>query len=1318
MRLKLLPTIKNKPLRWLVNTVFAVLFLIVLLLGAVRLLLPYADGQRARLEQELSNTLNATVSIERIDSHWDGLLPYLDLENVRIAPKKSAKLQSAQTLKRLSIGADVLKMIRARSVVPSHMDLDGLTVILAQDAKGRWRVPGLSKSSDDDTNTNINWDGLIRHKQVSVKNAQLKIKPYREKERSWIRSIQAELNTGNGRVQAMLSLQPTGIQKRAQQAVAKVHVDVSGSINDLETWSGLVNVHIPKTDLKKLNQYFDFSNSLYSGHTRLALDIQLEDGKILSSQGELDAALKTPKFKAEWKTPIKVVDKDAQILLEAPAPVILNGQPLQPLAQSRLELDTHNGFSLGWRFAQLDAQKLSRGVSQTLRKSKGFWQTLDGLNIKGKVNDGFLGWSLESGITAYGKMDEVSWQANKSIPAVSGLSAYVNHRGERTIVTMDDAFTYNGGTLFPDKIPVTQAKGELVFDYSGQGWQFNTTDFLLNTAHLDSQHTVSIQGDDNATPEIALSSNIQNGQLSHAMRYVPRTLTPQTLAWFKQAFISGVIPNASVQVKGPVNGLFEKGKKSTFLINARVKDADFSYSKTWPKVNKVSGQFKMNKRRLSVLSESGDVLGLKPDEVSFVIPNLAKSSMELDIKGSKMPMSKIVYFLKHSPINRYIGGAISSFSGAGHADVEFGMTLPLSSQHYKNMHPKFSGIAKLRNAQLNILPINAQLKQLNGRLGFTQESINAKGVTGRLYGSPVKITAQTIDENGPRGQLGIKGRLKLKPIVTQYAKPIERYVNGSSFVTALVDLPLTKQEKPPNIRIQSSLKGAVISLPEPFTLLAEQKRPLNASVIFNKNAQTVNVNLKDTLNSRIRFVGNQSPKGFVNIQTDAANWSRKSGIELNLGQSNLALDAWLPVFGKVYEQMSPSSDAIINQVTGHVQTMSLGRMKVHNLKLSGKKSDGQWRFAVLSNELDGVVSAPKKQSDGGLSAWQLNLDKLILDKAFDQKVGIKEVPINPTQVPKMDVSIKSLKWNKMALQNLSAKIRPFAQGLEISKIKVSNPDMSLQAHALWGAQNQKHISDVQFNAHLKDGGRAFNSLGLKDFFNGGNGSFSGHVKWQDALYSPNYPTLEGKVNAYMENGDLLGINPGVGRLFAIMNIDALPKRLAFNFRDVDSKGLTFNSIAAEGIIQQGILSVYPVAIKTDMGSVDLHGRIDIPRANLDMLAEVNPDVSTVLPVAAGVLGGVPGLVGGFLLSKAVKLFGKNTDTVAQVRYKITGSIKDPKVESTKVKRVKDLTPQELKQRLQEIQAQQNLPFSGDTEKGELILNEDDEKVLLDDDPEP
>ena len=51
------------------------------------------------------------------------------------------------------------------------------------------------------------------------------------------------------------------------------------------------------------------------------------------------------------------------------------------------------------------------------------------------------------------------------------------------------------------------------------------------------------------------------------------------------------------------------------------------------------------------------------------------------------------------------------------------------------------------------------------------------------------------------------------------------------------------------------------------------------------------------------------------------------------------------------------------------------------------------------------------------------------------------------------------------------------------------------------------------------------------------------------------------------DGQFLEIEPGIGKLISLMSLQALPRRITLDFRDVFSKGFQFDRIAAAAQVE-------------------------------------------------------------------------------------------------------------------------------------------------------
>jgi uncharacterized protein YhdP len=84
-----------------------------------------------------------------------------------------------------------------------------------------------------------------------------------------------------------------------------------------------------------------------------------------------------------------------------------------------------------------------------------------------------------------------------------------------------------------------------------------------------------------------------------------------------------------------------------------------------------------------------------------------------------------------------------------------------------------------------------------------------------------------------------------------------------------------------------------------------------------------------------------------------------------------------------------------------------------------------------------------------------------------------------------------------------------------------------------------------------------------ELMDGGTGRLSGSVSWQGSPFILDLKTLNGTLNLEVQDGRFLKINPGAGHIISLLSLQALPRRITLDFRDVFSSGFSFDYISSE-----------------------------------------------------------------------------------------------------------------------------------------------------------
>ena len=151
-------------------------------------------------------------------------------------------------------------------------------------------------------------------------------------------------------------------------------------------------------------------------------------------------------------------------------------------------------------------------------------------------------------------------------------------------------------------------------------------------------------------------------------------------------------------------------------------------------------------------------------------------------------------------------------------------------------------------------------------------------------------------------------------------------------------------------------------------------------------------------------------------------------------------------------------------------------------------------------------------------------------------------------------------------------------------------------------------------------------------------------------------SLGGSIHLKLQDGQIKEIQPGAGRLFGLLSINALPRRALLNFSDVFGKGFGYDSIEGDFLLQQGDAYTKNLAVNGPAASIHLVGRTGLAKHDFDQALIVDPSVGSSLPIVGALAAGVGVGAVVFLLTE---IFKKPLTQAGEARYHLTGTWDNP-----------------------------------------------------------
>ena len=809
-----------------------------------------------------------------------------------------------------------------------------------------------------------------------------------------------------------------------------------------------------------------------------------------------------------------------------------------------------------------------------------------------------------------------------------------------------------------------------------------------------------------------LQGNIQQGDASRVHRYLPLNISQSVRHYVRDSVLKGELQNIGVKIKGDLKQLpFANPKEGEFRFAGKVKELQYAYVPTtsantanrnassegiWPIMDSVNGDIVFDRLNFKVNGASGKWGNTPFTQIKAEIPSL-KGPVIVNVQGeSKASASVVLNELRLSPVSNMLNGALEQASSTGTLTTRLKLSLPLAELEKTSLQ----GSVALSGNDIRMQSVLPVFEKAQGAIQFTETGFTLMGVNAQFLGGPIKLEggmrklAPRSTEANPliriQGQVTANGMRQAKEIPA--LSMLAQHANGASNYTASLGFKGGQSE----LSIQSQLQGMAFNLPAPLHKKAEEQVAFKfENLVQGFSPTNPNKAQRDQLQmtwgrslsaSYLRDVSGPDPRIIQgrlqvgdNFATPAANLS-DSGVSASFNLPSFSIDDWVQVLSPpksspawLSSQSTSLSAATQNylptRMTLKANEVTVQGRQLHNVLVSGSREGFLWRANLDAKQFSGYLEyrQPNNQNAGRIYA---RLARLSLPPSADQTVE-SLLEDSPLSIPALDIVVEDLelrgkKLGRVEIEavNTEASLPRNAASREwrLNKLNITLPEASFKASGRWITSRegtQQASTEMNFRLDVSDAGDLLNRLGTKDALRGGAGKLEGQVNWQGSPMTLHYPSLGGRFNVNMGRGQFLQAEPGVAKLLGVLSLQALPRRLLFDFRDVFSAGFAFDTVRGDVLIQQGIASTRNLQMKGVNAVVQMDGSSDIERETQNLRVLILPEVDA----------GTASLLAGIALNPAIGLstflaqliLKQPLSRVNTQEFLIDGTWSDPKV---------------------------------------------------------
>jgi uncharacterized protein YhdP len=481
-----------------------------------------------------------------------------------------------------------------------------------------------------------------------------------------------------------------------------------------------------------------------------------------------------------------------------------------------------------------------------------------------------------------------------------------------------------------------------------------------------------------------------------------------------------------------------------------------------------------------------------------------------------------------------------------------------------------------------------------------------------------------------------------------------------------------------------------LNLPPPFDKPAEAQWPLRVQTALQPDTldggqpprDQLRIEVGNVLHANylreLRPEGARVLRGAVGINTAAPPPVAGAHALAEFTQP-VSLDAWRSALGAATAGGAGGADAgyVPRQITLHARELTVAGRRFTaaqvELQRGGRDGDEVWRARLQSDQLTG--SAEYREPRGANAAGQLQarLSRLHLPATDVAAAPTREpasADVTPSSVPAMDVVIEDFEWRgrkfgRVEIEALN-RVAPGTSLREwrLQRLLVRSPEATLNASGQWsavpgagGPARRRTTIDLQLD--LADSGAFIERLGFGKTLRGGKGKLQGQLAWSASPLALDLPSLDGQLTLALEAGQFLKADAGAARLLGVLSLQALPRRLLLDFRDVFQEGFAFDKIDGDIQLAAGVAGINSLRMHGVNATVLMDGKADLQRETQDLrvfvVPEINAGTASLAYAAINPAIGLGTFVAQWLLRRP--LIAANTR-----EFHVTGGWDDPKID--------------------------------------------------------
>ena len=778
------------------------------------------------------------------------------------------------------------------------------------------------------------------------------------------------------------------------------------------------------------------------------------------------------------------------------------------------------------------------------------------------------------------------------------------------------------------------------------------------------------------------------------------------MQWLDNALLGGMLKNSGAVYRGstlPNAAAPTKTFQGFYLLD----EGELNFSDEWPNLSEVTAFVLEDDNNFDIEVQQSSSLDLVATSVDGSIRVNEEGENWLSIQGvAEGATIDGLNYLQNAAVDESLKAAFLNWEAQGNFNADIVVEVPLNGEQLETV---VRLDMSLEDNSLLIPDYAIQIDKLNGSVVFdTRTGVEGSELSGRLFEQITNILLSSESAEGSLESILVKAtglvtpeQLIAWPMQSPFVQNILGSMEGQFAYQANLSIDQTGSSDVPNsLIIDSTLLGASLALPHPFTKSVEVELPLKLDMAFSGAQQMIVGSLGPTLSFDLELEQGEIRDGLIFVGEAQRNFENlrenvSEGLVVLGNMDRFELEKWSDFLAEFNsdESVSAGLGSAIEFVDLQIENFQFygEELSDMNMRITPDLALDNWKIAMQSNSVAGEVRLPFDRDD----YLSVDLEYLRLPGQESDRIGPmqetrveqllleEEAPvdvladIDPRDLPGMHFSTNEFFIGDRSYGSGSFTLNPNSQGVEIDDLVIdfrglrlgldivsaekaeSTPIYQeaggplLPPHFSWHFDGTTHLSTLTGVLTAGNMADVLTANGYAASLESNAAEFVADLSWPGSPAFFKAENLSGDIAINIENGRFLQRAGAAGalKLISILNFDAIMRRLRFS-DDLLRSGLAYDEITGQMSMVEGQVHIEERLVISGPSSLyQITGDLNLKDESIVGEMYLTLPVSENIPWIGLLTANIPLAVGAYLFDR---IFGNQVNSLTSAVYTLEG----------------------------------------------------------------